>query len=71
MTDRINKSWREQRKAVLASNSLFTVEYKSLWEASQTTARRAQCTQDTARKEIKKAIKTGKPRYGYLWRWKD
>lgn len=68
---RINKSWREQRKAVLSINedTGFREYYISVWEAAKDVAEHRAISHGTARKEIRKAIKTGAKRYGCYWQF--
>ena len=63
---KINQSWREQRKAVVATDVEFgaKVFYISVWEAAKELSEYRGIEHGTARKEIRKAIKTKKPRYG-------
>lgn len=73
MNNQINKSWREQRKAVLMKDIKTgnIMEYRSLWEAANQVARAMLCKHDTAKKEIRKAIRMGCQRYGALWSFKE
>lgn len=73
MTQRINQSWREQRKAVLMKDVATggTMEYRSVWEAANQVAATMLCKHETAKKEIRKAIRTGCKRYGALWSFKE
>lgn len=71
MTKRINQSWREQRKAVICHTTDGTQEFPSLWQAALWVAEHNDCKHETAKKEIRRAIKTGCKRYGCMWRWKD
>ena len=66
---KINKSWREQRKAVVATDAEFgaKVFYISVWEAAKEVAEQRAIAHGTARREIRKAIKTGVRRYGFYW----
>ena len=68
---RINKSWREQRKAVVATDAEFgaKVFYISVWEAAKELSEYRGIEHGTARKEIRKAIKTGAKRYGCYWQF--
>ena len=67
-----NASWREQRKAVVMKSEVtgHESEFISVWQASHMVAELFACKPETAKKEIKKAIKTGAKRYGALWHWK-
>ena len=68
-----NLSWREQRKAVLMTDipTGNQMEFVSVWEASSMVACTMLCKRETAKKEIRKAIKTGCARYGAHWSWRD
>lgn len=75
-----NLSWREQRKAVVAEvvnepsgecHWVTDTEYPSLWQAAKAIAESRGVTFATARKEIRKAIAQGVPRYGAYWKWKE
>lgn len=70
---RINQSWREQRKAIVmqAKDTDHESEFISLWQASHQIAELFDCKPATARKEIRKAIAQGVPRYGAYWKWKE
>lgn len=70
---RINKSWREQRKAVVMTDveTGSTTEFISVWAAANHVAATMLCKHETAKKEIRKAIKTGGKRYGARWKWKE
>ena len=70
---RINQSWREQRKAVLMTDidTCTTTEFISVWQAANHISATMLCKHDTAKKEIRKAIKTGCVRYGARWIWKE
>ena len=67
-----NLSWREQRKAVLmrAKETNHESEFISVWQASHMVAELFDCKPETAKKEIRKAIRTGVLRYGAYWSWK-
>lgn len=68
-----NSSWREQRKPV-QMRDLETgteMEFVSLWEAAHMVACAMLCKPETAKKEIKRAIKTGAQRYGAKWSWRN
>lgn len=68
-----NKSWREQRKAVVATDAEFgaKVFYISVWEAAKEVAEQRAIAHGTARREIRKAIKTGVRRYGFYWNFQE
>lgn len=67
----INLSWREQRKAVAANDGEgHDYEWISVWAAARDISDNLGCRHETAKKEIRKAIKTGCPRYGLHWYWK-
>ena len=68
-----NQSWREQRKGVVMTSVATGKQYYyiSMWSASHIMADLHDCEPSTAKKEIKKAIKAGVPRYGAYWKWKD
>lgn len=71
MTERINRSWREQRKSVLMTDSATGEQtpFVSLWQAALWVAEHHPCKHATAKKELRKAIKTGAQRYGARWRY--
>ena len=71
MTTRINRSWREQAKAVLCITTDGTKEFPSVWQAALWVAEQKDCKHETAKKEIRKAIKQGCPRYKAQWQWKE
>ena len=64
-------SWREQRKALIATNDNETRRFPSLWMAAKQMARHYPGTEETARKQIKRGIKSGGMRYGYRWHWEE
>jgi len=67
---RINLSWREQRKAVIAVNGNGVFEFPSVWQAALWVCEQKDCKHSTAKKEIRKALATSCPRYGTEWKWK-
>lgn len=78
MTARINLSWRAQAKAVLmttvpdaSASAKRTIEFPSVWQAANHIAAILGCKHETAKKEIRKAIKLKCPRYGAHWQWKE
>lgn len=70
MTTRINRSWREQAKAVLMITTDGTKEFPSVWQAANHIAAELGCKHETAKKEIRRAIRTAKPRYNAHWQFK-
>lgn len=66
---RINKSWREQRKSVMAINDNGVFRFPSVWQAATWVAEQKGCRHDTAKKEIRRALKTKVFRYGCEWRF--
>jgi hypothetical protein len=66
---KINKSWREQRKTVVLTDSKsgVTTQIISVWKAALMISELRGISHGTARKEIRKAIKTGAKRYGFYW----
>lgn len=72
-----NLSWREQRKAVIRTQRLeppfmSTDEcFQSVWMAAKAVSKENGCQLETAKKEIRKAIRTGHARYGYYWAWRE
>lgn len=68
---KINKSWREQRKAVVATHAETGWKdfYISVWEAAKELSEYRGIEHGTARKEIRRAIKTGAKRYGCYWQF--
>ena len=68
-----NQSWREQRKPIVmrTRDTDHESEFISLWQASHQIAELFDCRAATARKEIRKAIAQGVPRYGAYWKWKE
>ena len=76
MTERINRNWREQAKAVLMTpvsdaSASATIEFPSVWQAALHIAAEFGCKHETAKKEIRRAIRTGGKRYGAVWKFKD
>lgn len=65
---RINQSWREQAKPVLTGN---VERFRSVWEAATAMSEQYHCKHETAKKEIRKAIRTGCTRYDRTWRWEE
>lgn len=67
-------SWREQAKPIIATvsdaDASDSREYPSLWQAALAMSTEFGCLHATAKKEIRRSIKTGKPRYNRLWKWK-
>ena len=70
---KINKSWREQRKTVILTDaeSGVTTQIISVWKAADMISQLRGIEHGTARKEIRKAIKTGVKRYGFFWKFAD
>lgn len=69
---RINKSWREQAKPVIAfctDGRDVCHRFPSVWQAASWISLQHSCLLDTAKKEIRKAIKTGGVRYGLHWKF--
>lgn len=63
-----NQSWREQRKTVVCTDTDgHRTEYISVWQAALAIASTMLCKHETAKKEIRKAIRTGCSRYGMKW----
>lgn len=71
MTTRINRSWREQAKAILMITTNGTKEFPSVWQAANHITAEFGCKHETAKKEIRKAIKTDCRRYNAHWQWKE
>ena len=67
------KSWRDQRKTVILTDaeSGVTTQIISVWKAAYMISQLRGIEHGTARKEIRKAIKTGVKRYGFFWRFAD
>ena len=68
-----NLSWRELRKAVVAisHDTGNAHEYISVWEAGKEMSSIYGCKQETARKEIRRAIHSGGIRYNAKWKYKE
>lgn len=67
---RINKSWREQAKPIIATSRDGKVfKFRSLWEAATEISDLVECKFDTARKEIRKALQSGVRRYDLSWQY--
>ena len=67
---RINKSWREQAKPIIATSQDGKVfKFRSLWEAATEISDLVECKFDTARKEIRKALQTEARRYDLSWEY--
>ena len=62
-------SWRELRKTVILTDadSGVTTQIISVWKAADMISQLRGIEHGTARKEIRKAIKTGVRRYGFYW----
>lgn len=73
MTERINRNWREQRKAVFMTDieTGNTMEFVSVWQAANHVSAAMLCKHETAKKEIRRAIRQGCSRYGAKWQWKE
>ena len=67
------KSWRDQRKTVILTDaeSGITTQIISVWKAAFIISELHHIKHGTARKEIRKAIKTGVKRYGFFWRFAE
>ena len=71
--NKINKSWREQRKTVVMTDadSGLSTSVISVWQAALMISQLRGIEHGTARKEIRKAIKHKLKRYGFFWRFAD
>lgn len=71
MTEQINKSWREQRKAVVMTSDNGERHFISVWEAASFVSAEIGCKHETAKNEIRKAIRNDCTRYKAKWQWKE